>query len=639
MMFETYDIFLILMATCVGLCRPHCQPEFKPNFLNVIRLSYPIYQGNINKIWLTLDDNKPLIELLTPECRNVNNLRVDYRIVGEQEWQSFTGRRGVIALHKTTVKIQQIDPCAKYQIKIAAIKEYGGGEVQSEQLEFGPYYKQLSSEEIKVLGPDSMPDISSSISYSNVNSSGFTVSWEKICAQSLNIYLLTGPDFHYGNIINTLTDIIRNNVSSSLWVPAKPCKEYKIAMESFMTAQPLSMENSVDHQAWGTVSTTPGIQDFVRADLEERANFKIFSWTFMDHSACLSDERFEIYLVSQFGDEKQILKSGDWNEEHGEIDLFNSSSAACSDIGLLMKVNYKTKSGIWENGLVFNQTIRTNQDGDFAEEGSNHVNFGQEIVTVSFDSCDKEAVLLLADALNNTVVAAHEVLASAPQISSDVFAEHTKPCQKYNIQLVSSEEFVFNTSIHIFDQREFPTKNPLENVTISLVNTTTNSFTFEIEDTEENEKCLVENYNVECKEQAEKTKESDETNVSGEKAWEETVMVKSNISNIVTLTNLPSHTEFLCLGHITYKSTSSSSDKSSISSHAIHIVAKTKAASRVGSVAAKVAKTEFMSLMGGIIALVITVLLILAVIAIVLKCKNTRRDSLHVAEQQDYKPV
>ena len=58
-----------------------------------------------------------------------------------------------------------------------------------------------------------MPDISSSITYSNVNSSGFTVSWGEICAQSLNIYLLTGPDYVYGNIIYTLSDIIRTNTS------------------------------------------------------------------------------------------------------------------------------------------------------------------------------------------------------------------------------------------------------------------------------------------------------------------------------------------------------------------------------------------------------------------------------------------
>jgi len=367
-------LFLVLTFVSAGLS---CQIEFKSDLADLVNLEYLGAPGKIAKLKLTIANGGRFEDMLVDDCKDqLSKFRVFHREVGQNEWSSNVRGRKNINLETQEAEMK-IKPCSQYEIKIEAEhKDKSTGKVESEVLPFGPYYNELTEEEIATLGSDNMDDdnIAEGIKFSEIGNNGFLATWPHICAQSLQMFLIYGSsldEIDYANPVKTVNDIRPEGFNNSIWVPASPCSRYKLKIYSSMTAKyPVEYDQDLiaDVTSDELVITNPNPDTVVTVNMEEGST--VLAWEFdKQQEECFSDTqiRYEIDIASE--DHNLNLENetlGEW--KNGTYDLAGGSTnpyKSCTSYTLTMNIFMAMDAGNMESIEAFNKEVTTNKNREF----------------------------------------------------------------------------------------------------------------------------------------------------------------------------------------------------------------------------------------------------------------------------------
>ena len=129
------------------------------------------------------DDNTKFRSLITESC-NSKDLYILYRGSEDTEWMNKKLRS-----HRASVDIHDIDPCEKYEVRLATDLEPTNEHLQLPML--GPYYETLREDELtKVDLEDGEEYFKKHFVYgvSQLNKSSVTVDFGQACAMRMEVH-------------------------------------------------------------------------------------------------------------------------------------------------------------------------------------------------------------------------------------------------------------------------------------------------------------------------------------------------------------------------------------------------------------------------------------------------------------------
>ena len=151
-----------------------------------------------------------LKSLLTDSC-NEAHLYIQYKKIEDAEWNNKS-----LKIAKSQEEIHNIDPCEKYEIRLATGPE--SSQKFQELSSIGPYYETLNESDLnKVEFEDGQNYYSTSFTYkvSHHNESFVTLNFGKVCATKMNIWSKYLTDEHEWKSERNITSNKKVNITKA----------------------------------------------------------------------------------------------------------------------------------------------------------------------------------------------------------------------------------------------------------------------------------------------------------------------------------------------------------------------------------------------------------------------------------------
>jgi len=479
-----------------------CQPELKEDAASLVTVGYDRQRSAavyVNTLSVEMKDRKKFSNLLTSDCngRSVAMVAIEIRKEGTEEW--IEKARDIRLTAKGHDKVKDLDPCAKYEIKVL-IKPKGSGETRELPiLTVGPFHK-LDPQDIAVAkfkgDAENYYNDHFKYEYSQVTETSFTVKWEPVCALAINFWVDTDGE-------ETLEKKISNDIdnpTTEVTFDVASCKVFEIGIEIYIDSEE---QNYVEIDL---PKVTTSVNKEVLKSMFSKHSYdntsSVLKWDYtalMEEFECM--ESFSYKLVKdENGDIQEVLEGNDENQEVKEFTV-NSLEAECN-FGVRMEVDYVTVEG--QNSVdVFEEHIHKINQKD------NAISVDESTITYAVNPCvESKIVIGLAEigeegthpsartleSLTGTV----EVDKSKTEIELSSFDEKDlKSCVAYKIMLLRKTS---DQDFKELETAEF--KNPKWNSwkapAISEQDKSSTSITFQITDLETDGECLVSHYNISC---------------------------------------------------------------------------------------------------------------------------------------------